>query len=420
MDRIILHCDMNSFYASVEQAEHPELRGKPVVVGGHEDRRQGIVLTKSAEAKRYGITTAETLWQARRKCPDLIVVHPHYDLYKRYSRLAREIYYDYTDLVEPFGLDECWLDLSGSLRLHGGRVRVVAREISERVKAQLGVTISIGVGWDKITAKFGSDYRKPDAITEITRANYRELFWGAPVRDLLCVGRATEKKLLRAGICTIGDLARADDLYLRHVFGKIGTMLGDFARGEDPTPVKSFDLTQNDVARGVKSYGNSMTAPHDIVRETDAKALIWLLSESVAQRLREGGYRCRCVAIAVRDAGDLSYFSRQKQLREPTAATLTIARVAWRLLTDNQPIDEDHPMRGLAVRVTALVPLSASRQLAFGGDEAAEELDRAIDELRRRFGNSCVKRGIELADATLIGREIKDEHTVHPVGYLHR
>jgi len=140
----------------------------------------------------------------------------------------------------------------------------------------------------------------------------------------------------------------------------------------------------------------------------------------VAQRLREGGYRCRCVAIAVRDAGDLSYFSRQKQLREPTAATLTIARVAWRLLTDNQLIDEDHPMRGLAVRVTALVPLSASRQLAFGGDEAAEELDRAIDELRRRFGNSCVKRGIELADATLIGREIKDEHTVHPVGYLHR
>ena len=195
---------MNSFYASVEQAERPELRGKPVVVAGKEELRHGIVLTKSIEAKRYGIKTAEALWQARAKCPDLIVLPPRYKLYRRYSELARAIYYQYTDLVEPFGLDECWLDLTGSLHLHGGDALVVAREISERMKAELGCTVSIGVSWNKIFAKFGSDYKKPDAITCITRDNYRDVVWSAPVRDLLYVGPATERKLHAVGIETIG------------------------------------------------------------------------------------------------------------------------------------------------------------------------------------------------------------------------
>ena len=215
MDRIIFHSDMNSFYASVEQAEQPELRGKPLVVAGKEELRHGIVLTKSIEAKKYGIKTAEALWEARKKCPDLIVLPPRYKLYRRYSELARAIYYQYTDLVEPFGLDECWLDLTGSIALHGGDVGVVAREISERMKAELGCTVSIGVSWNKIFAKFGSDYRKPDAITYITRQNYQRIVWGAPVRDLLYVGPATERKLHAYGIETIGQLAHASDAYLK-------------------------------------------------------------------------------------------------------------------------------------------------------------------------------------------------------------
>ncbi|MCL2492135.1 MAG: DNA polymerase IV [Coriobacteriia bacterium] len=419
-DRIILHVDMNSFYASVEQAEHPELRGKPVVVGGEEDRRHGIVLTKSIEAKPYGIKTAEALWEARQKCPGLIVLPPHYHLYKRYSKIARAIYYDYTDLVEPFGLDENWLDITSTVQLHGGSALLVAREISERIKAELGVTVSIGIGWDKITAKFGSDYKKPDAITQITRENYREIFWGAPVRDLLYVGRATERKLHAAGIETIGQLAHASDGYLQRTFGKIGFMLRSFARGEDTTTVKSYDARRCDVARQIKSYGNGLTAPHDITCERDAKALIYLLAESVAQRLREGGMRAKTVAIAVRDAEDLTYYTRQMHLGASTAATMVIADSAWQLLVDNQPLDEEHAVRGLAVRVTSLIPSNGNRQLSFFKDHAQEDLDHAIDGLRQRFGNTCIQRGIELTDEALLGLDIKNDNTVHPVGYLHR
>jgi len=420
MDRTILHVDMNSFYASVEQAEDHDLRGKPIVVGGCEEKRHGIVLTKSIESKPYGIKTAETLWSARRKCPHLIVLPPRFDLYKRYSRLSHNIYYSYTNLVEPFGIDECWIDLTGSPHLKRGSAMMIAREISLRIKTELGITASIGIGWDKITAKFGSDYKKPDAITSITRDNYKDIFWGAPVRDLLYVGRATEKKLYGGAILTIGELANASDRYLKRILGVNGIMIGSFARGEDVTPVKSFNLCKGDVDRSIKSFGNGMTAPHDITTETDAKALVYLLAESVAQRLREGGFRTRCVDIAVRDANDLSSYTRQCSLCDSTASTKTIAKTAWQLLIDHQPLDTDHPIRGLSVRVTSLSPVHGNRQLSLLGDQAQEDLDFAIDALRRRFGTKRVVRGIELMDESLIAREIKDEHTVHPIGFLHR
>ncbi len=422
MDRVILHSDMNSFYASVEQAERPELRGKPVVVAGKEELRHGIVLTKSIEAKRYGIKTAEALWQARAKCPDLIVLPPRYKLYRRYSEIARQIYYQYTDLVEPFGLDECWLDVTGSLALHGGDVRVVAGEISERVKAELGCTVSIGVSWNKIFAKFGSDYRKPDAITFITRENYRDVVWTAPVRDLLYVGPATERKLHGYGIETIGQLAHASDAYLQRRFGKIGFVLRTFARGEDATRVKPYDPDARDVLREIKSYGNGLTAPHPITTPADARALIWLLAESVAQRMREGGVQARTVAIGVRNDTDLSGYGCQVKLRKPTAATRHIAHAAWALLASREPMDEDHPLRALHVRATDLVEPAHCEQLAlFNADGPDwEGLDHCIDELRRRFGNTCIVRGTELLDGSLAGLDIKDENTVHPVGYFHR
>ena len=461
MDRVILHSDMNSFYASVEQAERPELRGKPVVVAGKEELRHGIVLTKSIEAKKYGIKTAEALWEARAKCPDLIVLPPRYKLYKKYSQMARSIYYQYTDLVEPFGLDECWLDITGALPLHGGDAFVVAREISERVKAELGCTVSIGVSWNKIFAKFGSDYKKPDAITIVSRDNYRQLVWEAPVRDLLYVGPATERKLHAYGIRTIGQLASASDAYLQRRFGKIGLVLRTFARGEDATSVKAYDPTARDVQREVKSYGNGLTAPHPITNAGDARALIWLLSESVAQRMRADGTRARTISIGVRNDVDLSGYGCQTKLAIPTAATRLVASTAWDLLVANEPLDEDHPIRALHVRASDLVvpeiTQAESRQLALFNVDALgnfdgvgdftsknnptektrgeqmrrilplrtiepdwEELDICVDVLRRRFGNTCIIRGTELLDPALAGLDIKDENTVHPVGYFHR
>ena len=424
MDRVILHSDMNSFYASVEQAENPALRGKPVVVAGKEELRHGIVLTKSIEAKKYGIKTAEALWQARAKCPDLIVLPPRYRLYRKYSELARAIYYQYTDLVEPFGLDECWLDLTGSIALHGGDVELVAREISERTKAELGCTVSIGISWNKIFAKFGSDYRKPDAITRITRENYRTVVWGAPVRDLLYVGPATERKLHEYGIETIGQLAGASDAYLRKRFGKIGFVLRTFARGEDATPVKPYDPRMRDVNREVKSYGNGLTAPHPITTASDARALIWILSESVGQRMREDGMQARTIAIGVRNDIDLSGYGCQVKLPRPSAATRHIAHAAWAMLAMHEPFDDAHPIRALHVRATDLVepePVEHEQLCLFApAGPDWEHLDSCIDELRRRFGNTCIVRGTELLDDSLAGLDIKDENTVHPVGYFHR
>ena len=422
MDRVILHSDMNSFYASVEQAENPSLRGKPVVVAGKEELRHGIVLTKSIEAKRYGIQTAEALWQARAKCPDLIVLPPRYKLYRKYSEMARSIYYQYTDLVEPFGLDECWLDVTGALPLHGGNALVVAREISERMKAELGCTVSIGVSWNKIFAKFGSDYKKPDAITRITRDNYRTVVWEAPVRDLLYVGPATERKLHAYGIRTIGQLAGASDAYLRRRFGKIGFVLRTFARGEDTTPVKPYDPAMRDVNRMVKSYGNGLTAPHSITCAADARALIWLLSESVAQRMREDHVQARTISIGVRNDTDLSGYGCQTKLPAPSAATRHVAQAAWALLVACEPLDEDHPIRALHVRASDLIDPPAADQLSLfaPAEPDWEGLDRCIDDLRHRFGNTCIIRGTELVDTSLSGLDIKDENTVHPVGYFHR
>ncbi len=410
---------MNSFYASVEQAQRPELRGLPVVVAGKEELRHGIVLTKSQEAKAYGIKTADTLWEARRKCPHVVVLPPRYNLYRKYSQMARDIYNQYTDLVEPFGLDESWLDITGSVWRHGWDAYDVACEISGRIKDELGVTVSIGVSWNKVFAKFGSDYKKPDAVTVIDRANYRDVVWTSPVRELLYVGPATERKLHASGIRTIGELAHASDAYLKRRFGKIGLTLRTFACGDDQTPVRVFDPETRDVDRTVKSYGNGLTAPHDITCESDAKALIWLLSESVAQRLREDGVRAGCVSIGVRSGLDLTGYGRQVKLRRPTAATREIALAAWDLLRVNQRLDEDHPVRALHVRASDLSSMRQPVQLSLFDEGPAahlEDLDLAIDELRRRFGNTCVVRGIELADKALAGTDIKGENTVHPQG----
>ncbi len=422
MDRVILHSDCNCFYASVEMHRRPELRGRAMAVGGDPESRHGIILAKSPLAKAAGVKTGEALWQARAKCPDLAVVPPDFKTYMRYSRLARMIYYDYTDRVEPFGLDESWLDITGSLHLFGGDARLVAREISERMKAELGITVSVGVSWNKVFAKFGSDADTGDGVAIITPENFRQVIWPLPVEELIYVGRATKRKLNGAAVFTIGDLAGASDELLQTRLGKMGGVLKRFANGQDDSPVKVMDPSAGDVLREVKSVGNGLTAPHDIATPEYAKALVYLLAESVAQRLRECRLKARCIGIGVRDANLLTGCTRQRTLASPTCITQEVAECAWSLLRENEPLDERRPLRGIAVRASQLVPADMPWQTDLFGDEEAriqnERLDSAIDDLRRRFGNDCVRRLTELSDDELAALDIKSDNVVHPVGFF--
>ena len=374
MERVILHSDCNCFYASVEMLHHPELAGKPLAVGGDPEQRHGIILTANYIAKRAGVKTGTALWEARQACPGLVIVPPRMDLYLRFSNLTREIY-------------ACM-----------GNGPDLAAEISARIKRELGITVSIGVSWNKIYAKFGSDYRKPDAITVIDRDNYRDIVWESPVEDLLFVGRATSRKLHRFGILTIGDLAQTDPSLLKDIFGKMGLVLSAFARGEDQTPVAAEYSEMP-----VKSIGNSTTTPRDLTTEQDVKMVLYMLSESVASRLRRHGFVGDVVEIYVRD-GDLSGFSRQHKIDMPTNISEEIAQESMRLFRENYM--ENYPY-----------------QLSLFTDPAWREkqlkADLAVDEIRDRFGFQAVRRGLMHVDAKL-SEEDAQTHVVHPHGYFER
>jgi DNA polymerase-4 len=280
-ERTILHADLNNFYASVEMLHHPRLRGHPVAVGGSAEERHGIILAKNYEAKAYGIAVGQALWQARQKCPGLIIVPPDYPKYLKFSRLFRVILADYSDKVESFGLDESWVDIS-AIAKGPDDGKQIADEIRARVKEELGVTASVGVSWNKIFAKLGSDMKKPDGTTVISRENYKETVWPLPAEDLLGVGRATKAKLDRYYIRTIGELASAGEDSLRRRFGKWGTYLYCYANGLDTSPVKPSDYEA-----AVKSVGNSTTAPRDLENEQDCHIVFQNLAESVAERMRD-------------------------------------------------------------------------------------------------------------------------------------
>ena len=412
MERGILHCDANCFYASVEMQRNPELRGKPVAVCGSQEERHGIVLTASYPAKRSGVKTGMAIWQAKQACPNLIVVPPDYPEYVRISGMLREIFNSYTDLVEPFGLDEAWLDVTASRELFGSPM-VIAQEISERVKFELGITVSIGVANNKITAKLGSDYKKPDAITRIMPDNYREIVYPLPVEDLLYVGPATSAKLRHVGISTIGKLAECDEDFLHRRLGKMGLVLKTFAMGLDPTPVQRTDHVQ-----AIKSVGNGSTAPRDLVNDDDVRIMLFLLSESVALRLRELAARCTVVEVYVRD-NTLVSFTRQRKLREPTCSSAEIAETAFDLFKRNYHWDK--PLRGVGVRGSGLVDVTNGVQLSLYADNRKRErwelIDGAMDELRRRYGYLSIQRAIVQLDPLLASVD-PSQHTIHPVGYF--
>lgn len=415
MDRVILHSDMNNCYASIELLHHPELRGKPLAVGGDPEARHGIVLAKDQLAKKAGVKTGMALWQAREVCPEIQFVPPHMDLYLRFSRLAHEIYGEYTDKQEAFGVDESWLDVTDSCSLKGDGM-TIATEISRRIKFELGITVSIGVSWNKIFAKLGSDYKKPDAITEISRDNYRRIVWPLPAEDLLFVGPATKRKLYDYGIRTIGHLAEADPGILSRRFGKAAYILHVFANGEDQTPV-----SRENTSAPIKSVGNSTTTPRDLVNESDVAIIVYLLAESVAARLRENHFKGDVVEISVRDK-DLYSFTRQHKILMPTNITSEIAAAAMKLFRENYKWEK--PIRSIGVRVSDLVledcPVQLDLFISQEQREKQHQVDVAVDAIRRRFGFYAIQRGLMYTDRKLAALNAKEDNVVHPHGYMER
>ena len=413
MGRHILHVDQNCFYASVEMQRHPELRDKPLAVCGSQEERHGIVLAANYVAKSFGVKTGMAVWQAKQRCPQLVVLPPDMGEYIRFSQMAREIFEDYTDQIEPFGLDESWLDITGSVGMFGSPM-TIAREISRRIKFELGITCSIGVSDNKITAKLGSDYKKPDAITRIERDNYRELVYPLPVEDLLYVGPATSKKLRGLGIGTIGRLAQAPTDTLTRKLGKMGMVLQTFALGLDPSPVRKSGHIPN-----IKSVGNSATTPRDMTCDSDVELMLLLLAESVASRMRELASRCTVVEVSVRDV-ELNSFCRQRKLETPTCSSDEIARTAYGLFRQNYRWVR--PLRSIGVRGAGLVEATAGTQLSFYPEDARrdkwERIDGAVDHLRQRYGYRSIQRARLLADPLLGAINPRDDHTVHPVGYF--
>ena len=411
--RVVLHSDCNCFYASVEMLHHPELRNKPLAVGGDPEARHGIVLTANYVAKRYGVQTGMTLWQAKQLCPDINFVSPRMDLYLRFSQMAHEIYSEYTDRQEPYGIDECWLDVTESTGIKGDGLKI-AQEISNRIKFELGITVSIGVSFNKIFAKLGSDYQKPDAITTMGENEFRRKAWTLPASDLLYVGRSTTKKLHNLGINTIGDLARMDVDILQSHLGKMGTVLWGFANGYDDSPVRK-ENTHGEI----KSVGNSTTTPRDLVNDEDVKIILYVLSESVAARLRESGFKCRTVEISIRD-NDLYSFSRQTKVAHITNITGEIAETAFRLFQENYRWNK--PIRSLGVRACDLVTDNYWEQEDLFTDYVIRDkqmaLDIAVDDIRRRFGFYSIQRGLMYQDQALAAINAKEEHIVHPKGFF--
>ena len=404
MERTILHCDCNGFYASVECVLHPELRSVPMAVCGDPESRRGIILAKNELAKGYGIKTAETIWQAKRKCPQLVLAPAHHDQYALFSKRINGIYQRYTDLVEPFSIDESWLDVTGSRELFGGGKKI-ADELRKAVREETGVTISVGVSFNKVFAKLGSDYKKPDAVTEFTRENFKELVWPLPAADLLFVGKSTQEALRKYGIYTIGDAAKADRKLLKRLFGKAGEQLSMYANGEDRSPVRRVNEHEE-----VKSIGNSTTAVHDLKDDGEIRAELYMLSESVAQRLREKGLCGYNVQLSVRKY-NLETYQRQKMLDTAVADSKSIFDAAYGLF---RAYHTGESIRSIGVRVSSLVPLGMSQCSLFedaARGQKAQKLETAVDFLRCKYGGDIIDRGIKVMHKDLFQSAAENRRT---------
>lgn len=413
MSKVVLHADLNNFYASVACIRHPDLREQPLAVCGDPTLRHGIVLAKNMVAKRRGVITGQAIWQARQCCPGLLTVAPDFETVLRYAGEVRRIFARYTNRVQPFGVDEAWLDISGPGVTIGEGFRI-ANHLRHAVREETGLTLSVGVGDNRIFAKLGSDLKKPDGVSIVCAQNRRSVLDPLPVDELLFIGRATGKKLRAVGIFTVGQLAAAEPAALRGLFGKTGLMLSGFARGDDAASVIAEDTQPK-----IKSVGNSITAAHDIVRLHDARITLYGLCESVASRMRKHGFVGRVVQLSIRNA-TLDWYQRQRKLAFQTDCSFDLFETAYGLLLENWR--EGTPLRSLGVSVSQLAIGNALMQLSFLPEDAAHQkrqmLEQAIDGIRDRYGHFAIQRAIMLYDRALGHINPEDEHVVHPEPYF--
>lgn len=390
MKRIIFHIDQNCYFASVEMISRPELRNVPMAVAGDAKVRHGIILAKNEPAKKYGIKTAEAIWQAQAKCPDLVLVDAHHEKYEFYSKKLREMYSEYTDRVEPFGLDECWLDMTGVVSDYD-EAEEVALEIRNRVKEEFKLTCSVGISFNKVFAKLGSDYKKPDATTVFSDTDWKDKIWPLPVSELLFVGKHTTERLSKINVKTIGDLALTDGEFISRYLGKTGVMLWEYANGLDDAPV-----AESGYKRIPKSVGNSTTTAEDMTSDRQIEKTLHMLSESVAMRLRKHSLKGSVVQITVRDC-DLGIYEKQRILYRATDDAKEIYAAAKELFKESY--DWNKGVRSIGVRCTKLVRSDSGEQLSLFTEVQASErdskLNKAIDEINRRYGKSVVKSAAE-------------------------
>lgn len=413
MERMILHSDINHCYAQIEEMKYPMLRKIPMAIGGFEEKRHGIILAKNDIAKQYQIRTGESLREAYAKCPDLKIIHPNYGDYLYYTEQVKDIYREYSDKVESFGLDEAWVDVSESISMFGSG-KEIARQIQKRVLEELGLTISIGISYNKIFAKLGSDMVKHLGLVEITKENYKSKVWPLPVSDLLYVGRATAQKLKAYQIETIGDLARLPQGWMSDHFGKVGEILHLFANGEDSSQVADTFYQEP-----IKSIGNAITAPKDICDFQDAKLVYYVLVESVASRLKEAGLKGRVISISLRNK-DLISFTRQRKITQASNLVSDIMPVVLDLLQKHY--DFRMPLRTIGVSVSALESIHGYHQLNMFEDEKEQAkkriLEETMDEIREKFGYQKARRCSMALDKELTGFDPKHDHIIYPVSFF--
>jgi DNA polymerase-4 len=406
MARNILHCDMNNFYASVECMLSPELKQYPVAVCGSVEERYGIVLAKNYKAKAFKVATGDAVWQAKQKCPDLVVVPPHYEEYLKYSKLAKAIYCDYTNQVEPYGMDKCWLDISSTKKLFGNPVDV-ANEIRERIKFELGLTISVGVSFNKIFAKLGSDYKKPDAVTVFEKETFREKIWSLPASDLLGVGRATTRVLNNYCIRTIGDLANSDYDFIKRILGKNGVSLWLYANGRDNSTVKDIKFVSP-----VKSIGHGITTVVDLSNEEEVWRVFLELTQGNGHKLRVHQKVAKAVAIYVRDN---TLFSKQwqTQMQMVTQLPLVLAQYAFQLF--KKRYDWRNPIRSVTIQAINLFPQDIDLFCDYERAEKQEKLDGCVEKLCQRFGKRCIRNAVLLQE---LGMPMGNVEITMPTGLV--
>ncbi len=410
-DRAILHCDINHCYAQIEEMKYPKLREIPMIVGGREETRSGIVLARNQIARKFGIKTAETLREAYEKCPDLCVINPNYEDYVYYSEKIKDVYREYTDKVESFGVDEAWIDLTDSQLLFGSAEKI-GKEIQERILDEFGITISVGVSFNKIFAKLGSDMEKPYGFTVITKENYKNVVWPLSVGELLYVGRQTEKKLNDVGIMTIGDLANTTSQSLKKLMGKNGEIIRAFANGLDMSHVSIEH-------RLPKSVGNGITTPRNLNSFEEVKHVLYVLIESVAARLKEQNLEGSVISLSLRDT-DLKSVSRQKKITKHTNLVDDIMNTALYLI--NYQFDFVPPYRSITITVSNLQVEGDFYQMDLFNDhtknEEAYELENTIEFLREKYGFEIIKRASVMVHEDITSFNPKGTHTIHPIGFF--